>query len=682
MNKIFMKKGNALYNSLKPVCLFQISIIATFVFSLVANAQSESEKGLPFITNYQAKEYQAHPQNWAIEEDKNGMMYFGNSICLLEYDGVKWRKVNLGENTVIRSLTKDKNGRIYYGSYGEFGYLASDSLGLKQEHSLLKYVPEPYRHFNDVWTVAATDDGIYFQTRDRIFRLRQKSAAPNENWEVKIWQSPNKYMYAFYLDGTYFVHQQGIGLLKMIGDSLTLIKGSEFTGKERMQVMLPYESSNEVNQNRAGKKYLVGLFYSGLYIYDGKKFTPFKSEANPIFKSATLYKGTQLNDGSYALSTTGKGLVILNEKGKIIQQLNRGVGLQDESVYASFVDSNGALWLGLDNGISRVETASPFTQFTIQSGITTSVLAAARFEGTIYLGTTNGLMRFNKSNSKFEPIKGVPTNQIFNLIQVDDKLFIPTDGLYYIKDGKTHLIRASFSGDLQVQSVYLLKKTPGVLLAGLSGGLAVFTKNSANNAKVAGPATSEWSFIGKVGEITDDVWSVIEKGDGTVWLGTGNGGILKLSNIAGQNGVPVLQNIKVERFGPEQGLSNGAIHAFSISGKEFFVSNTSVFHYDEQKNKFITDSTFGQMNFGNDPNEYNMTADQRGRIWLNFGKETALAIPQADGKYKIEKTPFLPFADRVTYKIYPEENGITWISTNEGLIRFDENLPKKLYPKF
>ena len=50
-------------------------------------------------------------------------------------------------------------------------------------------------------------------------------------------------MYAFYVDGVYYVHQLGLGLFKMINDSLELIPGSEFLGKERMQVMLPFDSA-------------------------------------------------------------------------------------------------------------------------------------------------------------------------------------------------------------------------------------------------------------------------------------------------------------------------------------------------------------------------------------------------------------------------------------------------------
>ena len=222
---------------------FRPSVAINFAFLLIPLciiAQPDAEKGLPFITNYFAKDYQASPQNWAIIEDNRGIMYFGNSFGLLEYDGVKWRKIVSGVNSIVRSLTKDKKGRIYYGAYGNFGYLAPDSLGQTQMHSLLEFVPAAYRNFNDVWTVHATEQGIYFQSRERIFRLKQTNSGAKESWEVKVWNSPDKFMYAFYLDDTYYVHQQGVGLLKMVNDSLVIIPGSEFMGKERVQVMLPY----------------------------------------------------------------------------------------------------------------------------------------------------------------------------------------------------------------------------------------------------------------------------------------------------------------------------------------------------------------------------------------------------------------------------------------------------------
>jgi hypothetical protein len=49
--------------------------------------------GIPFIQNYAPKDYHADSQNWAIVQDRRGIMYFGNSDGVLEYDGVSWRLI-------------------------------------------------------------------------------------------------------------------------------------------------------------------------------------------------------------------------------------------------------------------------------------------------------------------------------------------------------------------------------------------------------------------------------------------------------------------------------------------------------------------------------------------------------------------------------------------------------------
>src|SRR6185295_18662540 len=241
----------------------------------------------------------------------------------------------------LRSLDQDKSGQIFYGSTGDFGYLAKDSLGQTQQYSLKKYLKDSAKDFFDVWTTYATDKGIYFQSRERIFRIVKDKTGNLLEKEIKSWEPTTKFMYAFYLDGVYFVHQRGLGLFKMVNDSLELIPGSEFLGKERMQVMLPIASAEGNNGNKREKQYLVGLFYSGLFIYDGKSFSPFKTEADSIIKKATLYKGVKLGDGSFALSTTGKGVVIIDHMGKVLKVINRDVGLQDESVYGMYFDRKG-----------------------------------------------------------------------------------------------------------------------------------------------------------------------------------------------------------------------------------------------------------------------------------------------------------------------------------------------------
>ncbi|MCW3116640.1 MAG: hypothetical protein JWM28_722, partial [Chitinophagaceae bacterium] len=426
-------------------------------------SQNNPEQGLPFITNYSAKTFGALPQTWAVVEDNRGIMYFGVQGTILEFDGVKWRKIALPPGGIIaRSFTKDSMGRIYYGAVGDFGYLGKDSLGQTITVSLLKYIPPSKRQFFDVWTVYPTPAGIFFQSREYIFLLNAKN-------ELKSWSPKTKFMYAFYNDGNYFVHEQGIGLLQLKNDSLELIPGSEFLGQERMHVMLPYSPSGITDTGK--RQYLVGMFYSGLFIFDGKTFLPFTTEADGLIKSSTLYKAVRLANGNYALSTTGKGLAIIDNDGKILQLLNRGVGLQDESVYAVYPDSKGTLWLALDNGISRVEMSSPLSQFTSQSGISTSTLSMMRYNGVLYTGTTNGLLRFNEKDKHFENVSRIPQNQTFTLVKDNNSMLVANDGLFSIRNDKTSLLRPSIGGDLQLSGLFVSKHYPNLLFGGATFGV-------------------------------------------------------------------------------------------------------------------------------------------------------------------------------------------------------------------
>ncbi len=649
--------------SFGKVRIFISSLLLLLLFFYGAKAQKEAEKGLPFITNYLPKNYKALPQTWCVMEDNRGIMYFGIQNGILEYDGVKWRKVIFKNIPVVtRALAKDKKGRIYYGAIGDFGYLTQDSLGQTVGKSLIQYLPAQYRNFFDVWTIHVASEGVYFQSREMIFRL-------NENNEIKVWKPKAKFMYAFNLDDNYYVHEQGLGLFKMVSDSLQFIPGSEFLGQERMQVMLPYVSRSEKKVSE--KQYLIGLFYSGLYLFNGKTFQPFVSEATPLLKSGTLYKGVKTIDGQYALSTTGKGLIVIDAGGKIVRLINRDVGLQDESVYAVFADSKGMLWLALDNGISRVETNSPLTQFTNQAGINTATLFIKRFEGNLYLGTTNGLLRFNEAAAKFEPVAGIPPNQTFALVKDGNTLLVPNDGLFSIQHNKVQQIQPSIGGDMQLAGLLLSEKHPGILYGGATSGLKIFTRT-----------TSGWKFAGQVPHLEDQIWTFSENNNGSVWVGTQSGVVYRVTPSFNEKQEPIISQFRVERFGEKEGFQSAIGNVYKIKGESWFPSDSCIYKFNEQKNRFVKDTTFGNFKNGGGKDEFYIAEDKSGRVWVRFGKETVLATPQPNGKYRLDKTSLLPITDRSFAAIYPEDNGIVWICTTDGLVRFDEKIEKNYDASF
>ena len=658
--------------------LYKIMVPVFFFICLLAlsspqqtYAQVQSEKGLPFIINYSAKTYNALPQIWSVQEDESGMMYFGIQNYLLEYDGIKWRKITIENNvgaTVVRSMAKHKDGLIYYGAVSDIGYLDYDSLGQKRSHSLKDVIPIANRDFLDVWSSHSTESGIYFQSREYIFRLDDKKPGDKKYNMMKVWKPQTKFMYSFYLDGIYYVHEQGLGLFKMVNDSLVFIPGSEFLGKERMQVMLPYKSATNE------KEYLIGLFYSGLYLFNGKTFHPFATQADPLLKTGVvLYKGLQLKNGSYVLSTTGKGIVIIDAQGNLLQKINRDVGLQDESIYEAYEDKKGTLWLGMDNGISRVEIASPLTKFALQSGINTGVLTITRFEDNLYIGTSNGLLKFDKTTSFFNPVPGIPLNQVFALVPYRNQLLVPGDGLFAIKDKKTSTLRSSVSGDLSLTSVKILNKFPDILLGGGNFGVAVFNKNNGSNLSAG---SDSLHFAGYIPGITDQIWSFAENKDGTIWAGTQAGLAYRITLSIDEKGNIDLQKTSFVKYGIEHGYKNllGSVH--SIKGINYFVSDSSLYTFDDKLKRFIPDSTFGQFKNGGGTTEFDMVEDDHGRVWIRFGKELRIAYPKPEGGYRFDNTLLSSINEFTIQKIFTEKNGIVWICSTDGLIRYDENIEK------
>ncbi len=612
-------------------------------------------------------------------QDDNGMMYFGIQNYLLEYDGVKWRKITVQNNlgsTVVRSMGKNKDGMIFYGAYGDIGYMDYDSLGQKSTNSLRELIPTANRDFLDVWTTYVTESGTYFQSREYIFRLENKKAGAKTYNMMKVWKPKTKFMFAFYLDGNYYVHQQGLGLYRMENDSLVLIPGSEFLGKERMQVMLPYKTANSEN------KYLVGLFYSGLYLFDGKSFKPFETKADAIIKSGSiLYKGLRLKNGNYVLSTTGNGLVIIDTSGNLLQKINRDVGLQDESIYATYEDKKGTLWLGLDNGISRAEIASPLTKFALQSGINTGVITINRFQGNLYIGTSNGLLAFDNKNSYFHPVAGLPLNQVFNLYPYGNQLIVPEDGMFAISsNNKISTIRASVSGDLNINTLKFSGSLPGILLCGGNFGVAIFNNTSTANNSFIGP--DAWHFAGYIPGITDQIWSISENKDGTYWAGTQAGVAYKITLAADGKGNIDLQKTSFEKYGAEHGLMKGLGQVYNIKGVNYFVADSSLYTFDDKQKRFIPDTTFGRFYKAGGNTEFDMAADIKGRVWIRFGKELRVATPKPGGGYSFDNTRLNSINDLFIQKIFPENNGIVWICTGDGLIRYDENVAKNSDKEF
>ena len=89
-------------------------------------------------------------------------MYIGNNKGLLEFDGNSWELHELPSRNIVRSVYIGKDGKIFVGSFEEFGYFnVIHWIGLSVPS--LKDEAKDFRFHNDeIWTMTSAWGRLYF----------------------------------------------------------------------------------------------------------------------------------------------------------------------------------------------------------------------------------------------------------------------------------------------------------------------------------------------------------------------------------------------------------------------------------------------------------------------------------------------------------------------------------------
>lgn len=111
--------------------------------------QKSRHTGYKYYKNYTYIDYDHHPQNWCIAQDKQGIIYVGNRLGLLIFDGVKWEVKNV-PNRIVRSMVFASDGRLYIGGKDEIGYFTPGSRGVLSYVSLTHLLDDKYKKFGTV----------------------------------------------------------------------------------------------------------------------------------------------------------------------------------------------------------------------------------------------------------------------------------------------------------------------------------------------------------------------------------------------------------------------------------------------------------------------------------------------------------------------------------------------------
>jgi ligand-binding sensor domain-containing protein len=230
--------------------------------------------GTPLIQHFSPKQYNGHPENWAIVQDKRGILYVGNQSGVLEYDGSNWKLIEV-PGTSVKAIGVGNDGVVYVGTATDFGYLLNRPGGQIQYVSLSQGLSVGERSILPVNKLFSDSTGVYFCTAQKIYRYKRKK-------DFKIWKAENRFLTANFIRNTLYVQDSGGRLMQLVSDELKPALNGEQFANLRIQAMLEYP----------GGRLLVLTEKNGLFVYSPRQVTsgqePLRTASDDWLKNAGI----------------------------------------------------------------------------------------------------------------------------------------------------------------------------------------------------------------------------------------------------------------------------------------------------------------------------------------------------------------------------------------------------------
>lgn len=547
---------------------------ALFIFGAFCIVSGQE---LPPVQNFYPKDYRGENQNWAISQSDSKLIYVANSKGLLEYNGASWKLYPSPNETIMRSVHV-VNERIYTGSFMQFGYWIKDVLGTLTYTSLSDKIADDLLEDEEFWNIIALDDSIVFQSLKRIYVYNVK-----EQSFIKI-DSQNKITKIFKAGNRIYFQRLNEGIYKIEYGRDVLVFDDDIVKRDEVIAIFQIEENQFVLTQR-----------NGFYKQDQSTLIPAEGFPNDTLSKESLYDGIQLDDGNFALGTISNGLIYVSNEGSVDYQLDQDNGLSNNTILGLFEDVDNNIWLGLDNGVSYINTKAPFKVFNDNKGVLGSIYASALYNGNLYLGTNQGLFyRKFDSTDEFRFIDNTQ-GQVWFLKDIAGTLFCGHNtGTYEIK-GNTAVKIADIEGTWKIS---IIKDRRDLLLQGNYDGLYILEQSN-----------ESWTLRNKIKNFNNSA-RYFELLDDLLFVNHEYNGVFKMevdSEFYSVSNVVIDTTIK--------GSNSGII---KYNGNLLYAYKKGVFKYDSANKKFVKENFLSSMYEEDEYESGKLVLDEKDNILWGF----------------------------------------------------------------
>ena len=151
----------------------QVRFLKFFLLLFIFNNVIWSQE-VPPINVFTTEDYGAQNQNWGIAQGENKFIYVANNQGLLEYNGASWHLYPTANESITRSV-KSFEGKIYTGSFMDFGYWVRNDFGSLEYTSIVENNNIKMLEDEQIWEIVEFDGWLLFKSLERIYLYNLKT---------------------------------------------------------------------------------------------------------------------------------------------------------------------------------------------------------------------------------------------------------------------------------------------------------------------------------------------------------------------------------------------------------------------------------------------------------------------------------------------------------------------------
>ena len=590
----------------------------------------------PIVRNYSVSDYNAGIQNWAIAQDERGVMYFGNNSGLLEFDGSAWRLYELPTKGIVRAIYISEDGRIYVGSYEEFGYFVRTPYDTLEYHSLKNKVKDFAFHNDEIWDIACVQGEIVFQSFGSLFFYNGNS--------VEGIRMKNLPLNLFQVGNTFYSQRINGGLCVFSDRKMEELIPRKVFGNSDVLAGLPYDDAVLMLTRNQG----------GFLLYRDGRVEKWETECDDIFRKHTINRAVMTKDSCYVVGTISDGIYALDKKGKLIWKVNTDNKLQNNTVLKLYCDDDNNIWTALDEGIAYIHNNSliyyyepPFRKI----GMVYDVLVR---ENEAYIASNQGL--YWLKDGKAELVPGLE-EQAWFVDEWGKQIFCGHNkGTFLISGLKSKQV-ADAKGGMCMEKIEL--KEQSFLLEGTYALLNLYTET----------ASGEYYFTRSLRGFSHMIRHIEVDHQGNIWAKHLRNGLYRFRIDPDMKLVKDVR--KYESLGEVEG---GSFTLFKINGRVVFSNGEYFYTYEDMTDSIVPYETMNEQLA--ELREIKTVSRASGDRYWFVGDRTVYLVKCAINTFDIElRIPYSLFDGLAVEErgsvAYDKRNNHSYLCLNNAIARIE-----------